>query len=72
MPDLASRGPGGLNLMTATQAAAKLRHGSVTSVELIERCLARITARESSPDVAATFTTIAFDDSSLRWFEINT
>jgi len=26
----------------------------------------------SRPDVSATFTTIAFDDSSLRWLEINT
>ncbi|MEA2920026.1 MAG: hypothetical protein QOJ15_12107 [Bradyrhizobium sp.] len=27
---------------------------------------------ESRPGVSATLTTIAFDDSSLRWFEINT
>jgi hypothetical protein len=27
---------------------------------------------ESYPDFSATFTTIAFDDSSLRWLEINT
>jgi hypothetical protein len=27
---------------------------------------------ESCPDVSATFTTIAFDNSSLRWLEINT
>jgi hypothetical protein len=27
---------------------------------------------ESSPDVSATFNTIAFVDSSLRWLEINT
>jgi hypothetical protein len=26
----------------------------------------------SCPDVFATFTTIAFDDSSLRWLEVNT
>jgi hypothetical protein len=26
----------------------------------------------SYPDVSATFTTIAFDDSSLRWLEIST
>jgi diguanylate cyclase (GGDEF)-like protein len=26
----------------------------------------------SGPDVSATFTTIAFDDSSLRWLEVNT
>jgi Asp-tRNA(Asn)/Glu-tRNA(Gln) amidotransferase A subunit family amidase len=47
MPDLASRGPGGLNLLTATQASAGLRDGSATSVELVEACLARISARES-------------------------
>src|SRR5215510_11402188 len=51
MPDLASRGPGGLNLLTATEAAAKLRDGSATSVELVEHCLARIAARD--PDVQA-------------------
>jgi hypothetical protein len=51
MLDLASRGPGGLNLLTATEAAAKLRDGSATSVELVEHCLARIAARE--PDVQA-------------------
>jgi hypothetical protein len=27
---------------------------------------------ESCPGVSATFTTIAFDDSSLRWLEVNT
>ena len=26
----------------------------------------------SCPDISATFTTVAFDDGSLRWFEINT
>ena len=51
MPDLSSRGPGGLNLLTATQAAAKLRDGSATSVRLVEDCLARITARD--PEVHA-------------------
>src|SRR5260370_1163729 len=28
--------------------------------------------RRSPPDFSATFTTVAFDDSSLRWLEINT
>jgi Asp-tRNA(Asn)/Glu-tRNA(Gln) amidotransferase A subunit family amidase len=51
MPDLASRGPGGLNLLTATEVAAKLRDGSATSVELVEHCFARIAARD--PDVQA-------------------
>ena len=47
MSDLASRGPGGLNLLTATEAAGKLRDGSATSVQLVEHCLARIAARDS-------------------------
>ena len=51
MPDLGSRGPGGLNLLTAAEADAKLRDGSATSVELVEHCLARVAARE--PDVHA-------------------
>jgi Asp-tRNA(Asn)/Glu-tRNA(Gln) amidotransferase A subunit family amidase len=51
MPDLAARGPGGLNLVTATDAVAKLRDCSATSVQLVEDCLARIDARE--PDVQA-------------------
>jgi Asp-tRNA(Asn)/Glu-tRNA(Gln) amidotransferase A subunit family amidase len=51
MPDLTSRGPGGLNLLTAREAAGKLRDGSATSVELVEHCLARIAARE--PDLHA-------------------
>jgi Asp-tRNA(Asn)/Glu-tRNA(Gln) amidotransferase A subunit family amidase len=51
MPDLISRGPSGLNLLTARQAAAKLRDGSATSADLVEHCLARIAARE--PDVHA-------------------
>jgi Asp-tRNA(Asn)/Glu-tRNA(Gln) amidotransferase A subunit family amidase len=46
MPDLAPRGPGGLNLLTAKEAAARLREGSATSVRLVEDCLARIDARE--------------------------
>ena len=46
MPELSSRGPGGLNLLTASEAAARLRDGSATSVELVEHCLARISARE--------------------------
>ncbi len=51
MPDLAPRGPGGLNLLTAKEAAVRLRDGSATSVELVEDCLARIAARE--PEVHA-------------------
>jgi Asp-tRNA(Asn)/Glu-tRNA(Gln) amidotransferase A subunit family amidase len=47
MPDLAPCGPGGLNLLSATQAAAKLREGSATSAELVEHCLERIAARDA-------------------------
>src|SRR5262245_8418356 len=47
MPDLAPCGPGGLNLLSATQAAAKLRDGSATSAELVEHCLERIAARDA-------------------------
>ena len=46
MPDLSASGPGGLNLLTAIEAAARLREGTATSVELVEHCLARIVARE--------------------------
>jgi Asp-tRNA(Asn)/Glu-tRNA(Gln) amidotransferase A subunit family amidase len=47
MPDLAPCGPGGLNVLSATQAAAKLRDGSATSAELVEHCLERIAVRDS-------------------------
>ncbi len=51
MPDLRGRGPGGLNLLTATEAARRLESGAATSVRLVEDCLARIEARE--PEVRA-------------------
>ena len=31
-----------------------------------------LACRDHCPDVSATFTTVAFDNSSLRWLEINT
>ena len=46
MPDLRARGPGGLNLLTASEAAALIEGGKATSVRLVEDCLARIEARE--------------------------
>jgi Asp-tRNA(Asn)/Glu-tRNA(Gln) amidotransferase A subunit family amidase len=46
MPDLRAKGPGGLNLLTAAEAARKLESGAATSVKLVEDCLARIAARD--------------------------
>jgi Asp-tRNA(Asn)/Glu-tRNA(Gln) amidotransferase A subunit family amidase len=46
MTDLRNAGPGGLNLLTALQAAQRLRSGAATSVQLVEHCLARIEARD--------------------------
>ena len=44
-----------------------LRDQRFACARLAQPCLP-----ESSPDVSATFATIAFDNSSLRWLEINT
>jgi len=41
-------------------------HRSLALASLNHAC------QDHRPDVSATFTTIAFDDSSLRWLEINT
>jgi Asp-tRNA(Asn)/Glu-tRNA(Gln) amidotransferase A subunit family amidase len=51
MPDLRARGPGGLNLLTATEAAQQIESGVATSVQLVEDCLARIAARD--PEIRA-------------------
>lgn len=51
MPDLRNAGPGGLNLLTASEARAQLDSGEITSEQLVRDCLARITARE--PDIDA-------------------
>ena len=48
---LRDRGPGGLNLLSATQASQKLAAGETTSLAIVEDCLARIAARE--PDIRA-------------------
>jgi Asp-tRNA(Asn)/Glu-tRNA(Gln) amidotransferase A subunit family amidase len=48
MPDLRNAGPGGLNLLTATEAAKRLESGTATSVKLVEDCLARIEARDGA------------------------
>ena len=46
MSDLRHAGPGGLNLLTALEAAQRLASGATTSVALVEACLARIDARD--------------------------
>jgi len=51
MPNLRGQGPGGLNLLTASEAARQLESGAANAVQLVEDCLARIEARE--PDVRA-------------------
>jgi Asp-tRNA(Asn)/Glu-tRNA(Gln) amidotransferase A subunit family amidase len=43
---LSKAGPGGLNLLTALEAAERLEKGAITSVGLVEDCLARIAARD--------------------------
>jgi hypothetical protein len=43
------------------------RHQRFACARLSQSCLPK-----SCFDFSATFTTIAFDDSSLRWLEINT
>lgn len=48
---LRDRGPGGLNLLSATQAAQKIATGETTSLAIVDDCLARIAARE--PDIRA-------------------
>jgi hypothetical protein len=53
----------------ATNPLIRFRHvisGSLALASLNHAC------QDHRPDVSATFTTIAFDDSSLRWLEINT
>ncbi|MPY69807.1 MAG: hypothetical protein GEU92_06955 [Alphaproteobacteria bacterium] len=47
MADLTESGPGGLALLTATEASEKLKAGEITSEALVTACLARIAARES-------------------------
>jgi Asp-tRNA(Asn)/Glu-tRNA(Gln) amidotransferase A subunit family amidase len=46
MSDLRNAGPGGLNLLTALEAAQRVASGAMTSVALVEACLARIDARD--------------------------
>jgi Asp-tRNA(Asn)/Glu-tRNA(Gln) amidotransferase A subunit family amidase len=50
MADLREAGPGGLNLLTAVEARARLERGEITSEQLVRDCLARIEAREPEID----------------------
>ncbi len=49
--DLTGAGPGGLNLLSASEARARLDRGEITAEQLVRDCLARIEARE--PDIDA-------------------
>ena len=46
MVDLRGKGPGGLNLLSASEASALLEGGKASSVKLVSDCIARIEARE--------------------------
>ncbi len=48
MADLGSKGPFALNGLSATDAAAKIAGGEITSEALVADCLARIEAREGA------------------------
>ncbi len=51
MTDLRHLGPRGCNLLSASEAAAKIAAGEITSETLVSDCLARIKARD--PDIGA-------------------
>ena len=53
MRDLRKAGPGGLNLLSASEARARLDRGEITSEQLVRDCLARIEAREPALDAWA-------------------
>jgi Asp-tRNA(Asn)/Glu-tRNA(Gln) amidotransferase A subunit family amidase len=54
MSDLRNAGPGGLNLLTALEAAQRLASAATTSVALVEACLARIDAHDGGIHAWAT------------------
>src|SRR6266478_10157623 len=65
-PPSLSRKMGQPPVLTSSNPISTL-HRRFTCVRLSQSCLS-----ESCSDFSATFTTVAFDDSSLRWLEIST
>jgi Asp-tRNA(Asn)/Glu-tRNA(Gln) amidotransferase A subunit family amidase len=53
MTDLASAGPAGLNILTASAARERIARGEITSEQLVSDCLARIEARDPLLDAWA-------------------
>src|SRR3954453_19941501 len=49
MPNLRTKGPGGLNILTAVELSEKIAAGQTTSVAIVQDCLNRIKARD--PDI---------------------
>jgi len=49
MADLRTKGPAGLNILTALELSEKLEAGQTTSVAIVQDCLDRIKARD--PDI---------------------
>ena len=49
MPDLRTKGPAGLNILTAPELSENLAAGQTTSVAIVQDCLDRIKARD--PDI---------------------
>ena len=49
MPDLRTKGPAGLNILTAVELSEKIAAGQTTSVAIVQDCLNRIKARD--PDI---------------------
>jgi Asp-tRNA(Asn)/Glu-tRNA(Gln) amidotransferase A subunit family amidase len=47
MPDLRTKGPGGLNVLSAVELSEKIAAGQTTSVAIVQDCLNRINARDS-------------------------
>ena len=55
-----------------TEFLRRLRSAETHTSFLLALASLDLACRDHRPDFSATFTTIAFDDSSLRWLEINT
>jgi hypothetical protein len=66
-PPRRSRRTGQPSVLTSPNLFSTRHHQRFACARLSQPCLPR-----SCPDVSATFTTVAFDDSGLRWLEIST